>query len=583
MTDDSAEIDRLTAAVEALSQERDGLAAQCRGLEKQARFQARAMRRLEHNARKRSEVSERNRAMMVRGNEVLAAEIERCGEIEAQLRVAMDKACDATLAKSEFLANMSHELRTPMNGVLGMLELAMDASLSPDVNDLLRTAEVSARELLVLLNDILDFSKIEARALTLEAVPFSPWDAADDALAVVGPAALARGLDLRLHGAESVPAEVLGDPVRYRQILKNLLSNAIKFTEAGFVEVAFSYDGDHLTTTVRDTGGGISLERQEAIFQPFTQADASTTRKYGGTGLGLAIVRQLVTLMGGELRLESELGRGTDFVFSARLPVHQQDWTPTPELAGQRVGIWAGWPADSVLIAALKSVGCEVVEASNMTQGQSDSLDVVIRCARGEPLDGVREVLVLDSGDELTIDHRLILRRPIRRTAVASVLSRVLGHRRPTQRPTAVAPKGGLVLVAEDNVVNQLLTRKMLERLGYTPTIVGNGQEAVDATLARRFDIVLMDCQMPVLDGYAATEKILSLAGPKAKPVIVALTAHALDGDRARCLRAGMHDYLSKPLGLGDLESCLNRWMRRRPHSDLHHHCCAETDSSFTE
>jgi two-component system, sensor histidine kinase len=402
------------------------------------------------------------------------------------LSAARDQAEAANRAKSEFLANMSHEIRTPMNGVIGMLELIAKGPLRDEQRECLATARRSARALLDILNDILDFSKVEAGQLRIEKTGFSLSRLMNEMMTIYGPQASDKGIELRQERDPALPENMLGDPLRLRQIIGNLISNAIKFTERG--ETVFRLkvrerNGPHyiLLFEVADSGIGIRPEQRKVLFQPFIQADLSTTRRYGGKGLGLAISRRLVELLGGAMGVESEVGKGSRFWFTL----------PCRETSPGRV-------SETLLFAAA-------------------------------PIGGP------DPDEERT----------------------------PRAAP---GPEGAdRVLLAEDNAVNLLVARKMLEELGHGVTAVKDGREAVDAFRKGPYRAILMDWQMPEVDGLEATRQIRRIEAEDGLPhtPVIALTAHALKGDREACLDAGMDDYLTKPLRLADLERVLNQWIRR--------------------
>ena len=418
-------------------------------------------------------------------------------QTEQELRAAKEAAEAASKAKSEFLANMSHEIRTPMNGVLGTTELLLNSVLTDKQRHLASTVHRSGRTLLAIINDILDFSKIEAGKLDLEYVDFDLRQVLEESLELFGEAARRKQLRLTHHIDERVPRYLKGDPVRLRQILMNLLSNAMKFTESGAVSLSAGYLEGTLTQAllqfaVTDTGIGISTAAKSRIFEAFSQADGSTTRRYGGTGLGLSIAKQLVGLMCGSITVESTPGSGSTFVFTARFGL-------------QPLGLGRS---------------TKIAQAVNMH----------------EP------AFVPGQSDEVS--------RP---------LSPAAGHETP-------APKrGGRILLAEDSPVNREVAVGMLELLGYEVEVAENGQQALVAAERDHFDVVLMDCQMPEMDGLTATGEIRRREGASGRRrlPIIALTAHAMHGDRAQCLAAGMDDYLSKPFTQMQLQEIVRRWLDR--------------------
>jgi signal transduction histidine kinase/DNA-binding response OmpR family regulator len=553
-------------------------------------LRVRALRRSEHRLAERVEKR--------------TAELRREIEVRQQ---AEEAARAANLAKSEFLANMSHEIRTPMNGVLGVTELLLDAETMPEKRTYLDMVRNSGESLLTIINDILDFSKIEAGKLDLDPVDFDLGALLDQLMKSFGLSASQKGLEL-ICQAHGVPGTVVGDPTRLRQVLTNLLGNALKFTAAGEIVVQAEVESRDAAAvavhfSVRDTGIGIPPEKQRQIFEPFSQADTSTTRKYGGTGLGLTVSLRLVELMGGRLWVESQPGRGSCFHFTARLGVSQQrretqpaerNLTDVPVLIvddnatnllvlqhtlanwGMRVRAEASAHAALEFAQAAADAGTPlplVITDAHMPEG--DGFDLA-RQLRQDPRRAAPAIVMLTSASQRGDAERCRelglaahLTKPVSAWELRQLICAVLGHEAEAQRDAGPAaedlpdsPRAGAsrkILLAEDNPINQVVAVRMLEKRGHRVTVAANGREAVAAVGREPFDLVLMDVQMPEMDGFEATAAIRQAEeGSGRHLAIFAMTAHAMKGDAERCRAAGMDGYLPKPIRPADLYALID-------------------------
>ncbi|MFZ5442416.1 MAG: response regulator [Myxococcota bacterium] len=489
---------------------------------------------------------------------------------EEGLKAARDSALSFARARSDFLATMSHEIRTPMNGVIGMTRLLAETGLTAQQREYVDTVRACGEGLLALINDILDFSRLEAGKVQLERIPFAVREVVEDAVAVVAPQAHGKRLELSCRIAPEVPALTWGDPRRIRQVLLNLLGNAVKFTHEGRVEVAVEavphVSGEvMLVFAVKDTGVGIAPEALPRLFSAFSQEDGSTTRRFGGSGLGLAICRGLTQLMQGALDVDSQQPGGSVFTVALPLEVHTAH-VERPALTGKLLAVLDDRETSRAALEALISAAgahltADPAEADLVLvdQGMGDGrgAELAARIARYEKPVGFLRRLDGARLDESTF--AFVLPTPVREAALYQQLSRVLlaAPAPLAQQPAPYRQFGARVLVAEDNPVNQRVVVGLLSKLGCVVELAGNGEHAVEAFSRGAFDLIFMDCQMPVMDGFAATRRIR--ASQHAHVPIVALTAGVMEGDRERCFEAGMDDFLAKPVRLEDLERALAR------------------------
>lgn len=544
-------------------------------------------------------------------NEQLKLEIEELKKFESngsELEKALEEAAKASRIKTDFLSMMSHEIRTPMNGVIGMTSLLLDTSLTTEQKNFIDTLKVSAEGLVSIINDILDFSKIESGKMALEEAPFELRKCIEEALDTFAPGAIDKSLDLLYLIQPDVPPFLVGDMSRLRQILSNLVNNAIKFTEEGEIFVSVERTAEHngvqeLTFSVRDSGIGIPKEKIGILFEAFTQADAFAMRRYGGTGLGLAIAKHMIGLMGGRIWVESTLGKGSTFYFTVNLRTSDTGKAKLyvrgqiPELKNSRVLIVDDNPTNrQIFTLQFESWGMKVTAANSGKEAlyaieeEEEPFDLGVIDMQMPVMDGLELgksikqlpfkgdiplIMLTSLGSISKLPKEIFeaqLSKPIKLTELFEEVLRVIAEDRNRRKneadhnvDKALSDKLPLrILLAEDNMTNQELVVTLLSKMGYHIDAVDNGRKVIEMMEKKRYDIILMDIQMPVLNGMEATKIILEKFPESDRPPIIAITANAMPGDRERYIAAGMVDYLPKPIRFKDVQQVLIKWGRKK-------------------